>query len=131
MARPTALPARRTRKAIRNFEVYFNYKVTGRIIGGACSTCWSRVPDQPRADFGHCRMFRTDLWVAAFVRRHNDIGHMCVVTRRGDPIAGQIFVEVDHLNGEVSLYMPAPATALADEQRERVYSSCASITSSR
>ena len=60
-------------------------------------------------------MFRTDLWVSAFVRRHNDIGHLCVVSRRGDPIAGQIFVEVDHLNGEVSLYTPAPATSLAEE----------------
>lgn len=66
-------------------------------------------------------MFRTDLWVAAFVRRHNDIGHMCVVSRRGDPIAGQIFVEVDHLNGEVSLYTPAPATAVVENREARVF----------
>jgi len=66
-------------------------------------------------------MFRTDLWVAAFVRRHNDIGHMCVVSRRGDPIAGQIFVEVDHLNGEVSLYTPAPATAVVENSEARVF----------
>ena len=43
-------------------------------------------------------MFRSDLWTAAFVRRHNDLGHMCVVARRGDPIAGQIFIEIDHRN---------------------------------
>lgn len=66
-------------------------------------------------------MFRTDLWVAGFVRRHNDIGHMCVVSRRGDPIAGQIFVEVDHLNGEVSLYTPAPATGLGDNPEDRLF----------
>lgn len=66
-------------------------------------------------------MFRTDLWVAAFVRRHNDIGHMCVVSRRGDPIAGQIFVEVDHLNGDVSLYTPAPATAVVESSEARVF----------
>jgi len=66
-------------------------------------------------------MFRTDLWVAAFVRRHNDICHMCVVSRRGDPIAGQIFVEVDHLNGEVSLYTPAPATAVVENSEARVF----------
>ncbi|OEO30938.1 hypothetical protein VW23_018850 [Devosia insulae DS-56] len=66
-------------------------------------------------------MFRTDLWVSAFVRRHNDIGHLCVVSRRGDPIAGQIFVEVDHLNGEVSLYTPAPATSLGDNPEARVF----------
>ena len=66
-------------------------------------------------------MFRTDLWVSAFVRRHNDIGHLCVVSRRGDPIAGQIFVEVDHLNGEVSLYTPAPAISLAEDSEDRVF----------
>lgn len=54
-------------------------------------------------------MLRTDIWVAAFVRRHNDIGHICVVSRRGDPIAGQVFIEIDHLNGSLSLYAPAPA----------------------
>ena len=66
-------------------------------------------------------MFRTDIWVAAFVRRHNDIGHMCVVSRRGDPIAGQIFIEVDHLNGGVSLYAPAPAAARQDNVEDRVF----------
>ncbi len=44
----------------------------------------------------------------AFVRRHNDMGNMCVVARRGDPIAGQIFIEVDHLDGTRSLFTPAP-----------------------
>ena len=66
-------------------------------------------------------MIRTDLWVSAFVRRHNDIGHMSVVSRRGDPVAGQIFVEVDHLNGEVSLYTPAPATSRMDETEARLF----------
>lgn len=66
-------------------------------------------------------MFRSDLWVAAFVRRHNDLGHMCVVSRRGDPLAGQIFVELDHLNGAVSLYAPAPAASLGDNPEERVF----------
>jgi hypothetical protein len=59
-------------------------------------------------------MLRTDLWTAAFVRRHNDLGHLCVVARRGDPIAGQIFIEVDHLDGSVSLLAPAPAAARRD-----------------
>lgn len=51
---------------------------------------------------------RSDLWCSAFVRRHNDLGNMCVVSRRGDPIAGQVFIEVDHLDGTVSLFTPAP-----------------------
>jgi hypothetical protein len=66
-------------------------------------------------------MFRSDIWVAAFVRRHNDIGHMCVISRRGDALAGQIFIEVDHLNGTVSLYAPAPAAALHDNQEDRIF----------
>lgn len=67
-------------------------------------------------------MLRTDLWAAAFVRRHNDLGHFCVVSRRGDPIAGQVFIEHDHLNGTSSLYVPAPAAArLNDDGEDRVF----------
>lgn len=66
-------------------------------------------------------MLRSDLWVAAFVRRHNDIGEICVVARRGDPIAGQIFIEIDHLNGAVSLLTPAPATARDEGDADRLF----------
>lgn len=59
-------------------------------------------------------MFRSDLWVAAFVRRHNDLGHLCVISHRGDPIAGQIFIEIDHLNGTATLFTPAPASFRED-----------------
>ncbi|WIJ24395.1 DUF1491 family protein [Devosia sp. RR2S18] len=58
---------------------------------------------------------RTDIWCGVFVRRHNDLGHMCVVSRRGDPVAGQVFVEVDHLDGTVSLFTPAPVNAERDD----------------
>lgn len=57
---------------------------------------------------------RSDLWCMAFVRRHNDLGHMCVVARRGDPIAGQVYIEVDHLDGTRSLYTPAPMLSRDD-----------------
>lgn len=50
----------------------------------------------------------------AFVRRHNDQGNMCVVARRGDPIAGQVFIEVDHLDGTRSLFTPAPVVSRGD-----------------
>jgi hypothetical protein len=66
-------------------------------------------------------MFRSDLWVAAFVRRHNDIGHICVVARKGDPIAGQIFIEIDHLNGTGSLLTPAPSSARAEGDEDRLF----------
>ncbi|MET3926207.1 hypothetical protein ABIE28_002316 [Devosia sp. 2618] len=49
------------------------------------------------------------------MRRHNDLGNMCVVVRRGDPIAGQVFIEVDHLDGTRSLYTPAPMASLRDD----------------
>ncbi|MEP7240808.1 MAG: DUF1491 family protein [Devosia sp.] len=66
-------------------------------------------------------MFRSDLWVGAFVRRHNDIGHICVIVRRGDPIAGQIFIEIDHLDGTVTLLTPAPAVARRDDDADRLF----------
>jgi hypothetical protein len=64
---------------------------------------------------------RSDIWVAAFVRRHNDLGHFCVVSRKGDPIAGQVFIEVDHLNGKVSLFTPAPMASLESETADRIF----------
>lgn len=60
---------------------------------------------------------RADIWCAAFVRRHNDLGHMCVIVRRGDPIAGQIWVEHDGLDGHVSLYGPAPTLFYSQAER--------------
>ncbi len=66
-------------------------------------------------------MIRSDLWVAAFVRRHNDIGNICVVARKGDPIAGQIFIEIDHLNGTVSLLTPAPSSAREEGDADRIF----------
>jgi hypothetical protein len=64
---------------------------------------------------------RSDLWCGAFVRRHNDLGHFCVVARRGDPIAGQVFVEVDHLNGTVSLFTPASFAAREEVTADRLF----------
>ena len=60
---------------------------------------------------------RADIWCSAFVRRHNDLGHICVYARRGDPIAGQVFIEVDHLDGTRSLYTPAPMASREDDAR--------------
>ncbi|QDZ09612.1 DUF1491 family protein [Devosia ginsengisoli] len=61
------------------------------------------------------RALRSDLWCGVFVRRHNDLGNMCVVSRRGDPIAGQVFIEVDHLDGTRSLFTPAPMASRQDD----------------
>jgi hypothetical protein len=67
------------------------------------------------------QQLRSDLWAAAFVRRHNDLGHICVVARRGDPIAGQIFIELDHLNGTMSLFTPAPSAGRDDDDAGRLF----------
>ena len=66
-------------------------------------------------------MLRSDLWTSAFVRRHNQLGSICVVSRKGDPIAGQIFIEIDHLNGTVTLLTPAPSTARLDGDEDRLF----------
>ncbi|MCB9993421.1 MAG: DUF1491 family protein [Hyphomicrobiaceae bacterium] len=55
---------------------------------------------------------RSDLWCSAFVRRQNNLGHICVVVRRGDPVAGQVWIEFDHLDGNGTLLSPAPGAAL-------------------
>lgn len=57
---------------------------------------------------------RSDLWCSALVRRHNDAGNMCVIARKGDAIAGQIWIEFDHLNGTSSLLTPAPSSSALD-----------------
>ena len=66
-------------------------------------------------------LLRSDIWCGVFVRRHNDLGHMCVVSRRGDPIAGQIFIEVDHLDGTLTLYTPAPMLSRSDDTAGLVF----------
>lgn len=64
---------------------------------------------------------RADIWCAAFTRRHNDLGNLCVIARRGDASAGQIWVEVDHLDGTVSLFTPAPASLMGQDRDGRVF----------
>jgi len=67
------------------------------------------------------KQLRADIWCAAFVRRHNDLGRMCVIARKGDPVAGQVWIEVDHLNGTHSLYVPAPSLLKADNADHRLF----------
>lgn len=57
---------------------------------------------------------RSDLWCSAFVRRHNDAGTMCVVARKGDPVAGQVWIEFDHIDGTSSLLSPAPSLSTSE-----------------
>jgi hypothetical protein len=51
---------------------------------------------------------RSDIWVAAYLRRCGVEGVSAVLRRRGAAEAGAIFVKIDHLNGRATLYGPAP-----------------------
>jgi hypothetical protein len=74
---------------------------------------------------------RSDIWVAAYLRRCGVEGVSAVLRRRGAAEAGAIFVKVDHLNGRATLYEPAPQSVAAATQPgvERLFS-CAHSGSS-
>ena len=57
---------------------------------------------------------RSDIWVAAYLRRCGVEGASAVLRRRGAAEAGAIFVKVDHLNGSATLYGPAPQSVAAE-----------------
>ena len=64
---------------------------------------------------------RSDFWVGAYLRLCNSQGAAAVLRRRGADEAGAIFIVLDRLNGEQTLYGPAPQS-LADDQGERLFS---------
>lgn len=51
---------------------------------------------------------RTDIWVAAFLRRCASESLSAYLRRRGAPEAGAIFVKIDRLDGTSALFGPAP-----------------------
>jgi hypothetical protein len=57
---------------------------------------------------------RSNIWVAAYLRRCGVEGVSAVLRRRGAAEAGAIFVKVDHLDGHATLYGPAPQSLAAD-----------------
>jgi hypothetical protein len=56
---------------------------------------------------------RSDIWVAAYLRRRNADGSFAVLRRRGAPEAGAILIKIDRLDGRVALYGPAPQSLTA------------------
>lgn len=64
---------------------------------------------------------RSDIWCASFVRKHNDLGNFCVIAKKGHAIAGQIWVEVDHLDKTISLYAPAPTLKRKNETANHIF----------
>jgi hypothetical protein len=57
---------------------------------------------------------RSDIWVAAYIRRCGVEGVVAVLRRRGAAEAGAIFVKIDLLNGQAALYGPAPQSLAFD-----------------
>ena len=66
---------------------------------------------------------KSEIWVKAYLRRCQAAGVPAVVVRRGDEAAGAIFICVDHLDGTVTLYGPAPA-GVEGSETERRWVSC-------
>lgn len=63
----------------------------------------------------------SDFFVSALLRRCAAEGVVAVLRRRGAAEAGAIFVKVDRLDGRARLYGPAPQTALAGREGERLF----------
>jgi hypothetical protein len=64
---------------------------------------------------------RSDIFVAAYVRRCNVENAFAVVRRKGAPEAGTIFVKIDRLDGHADLYGPAPQSVFDDAQPDRLF----------
>lgn len=57
---------------------------------------------------------RSDIWVAAYLRRCGIEGASAVLRRRGAAEAGAVFVKVDRLDGRSAVYGPVPQSLAAD-----------------
>lgn len=58
---------------------------------------------------------RSDIWVAAFLRRCSSENVPVFLRRRGSPEAGAIFVKIDRLDGTAALFAPAPQSEARDD----------------
>ncbi len=63
---------------------------------------------------------RSDIWVAAYLRRCSSENVVAVLRRRGSPEAGAIFIKIDRLDGFSALYSPAPQSE-AREGMDRLF----------
>jgi hypothetical protein len=64
---------------------------------------------------------RSDIWVAAYLRRVQVEGAFAVLRRRGAAEAGAIYVKIDRLDGRVALFEPAPQSEFGDRGVERLW----------
>ena len=67
---------------------------------------------------------KSNIWVAAYLRRCQTEGIFGAVRRRGAEEAGAVFVKVALLDGNAVLYAPAPQTVYDDSRPiERIFTS--------
>jgi hypothetical protein len=64
---------------------------------------------------------RSDIWVAAYLRRVEVEGATAALRRRGAAEAGAIWVKVDRLDGRAALYEPAPQSESGERGVERLW----------
>ena len=65
---------------------------------------------------------RSDIWVAAYLRRAAVEGAAAVLRRRGAAEAGAIWIKVDRLDGRAALFEPAPQSESSERGVERLWS---------
>ena len=69
---------------------------------------------------------KSSIWVAAYLRRCQTDGVFGAVRRRGAEEAGAVFVKVATLDGNATLYAPAPQTVYDDSRPiERMFAATA------
>lgn len=56
----------------------------------------------------------SEFWVSAYIRAAQAAGDFAVLRKRGATEAGAIFIIVDDMKGNVSLFGPAPQAGLDD-----------------
>lgn len=66
---------------------------------------------------------KSGLWVRAYLHYCQAAGVPAVIARRGDELAGAIFIAIDLLDGNVHLFAPAPAGLEGSETERRWVSS--------
>jgi hypothetical protein len=64
---------------------------------------------------------RSDIWVAAYLRRCGSEGVFAALRRRGSPEAGAIFIKIDRLDGTSTLYGPAPQSEAQEDGLDRLF----------
>jgi hypothetical protein len=62
---------------------------------------------------------KSEVWVAALLRRCQAQGHYGAVVRRGAAEAGAVFIIVNHLDGTCDLLGPPPGPAYDDSGERR------------